>query len=209
MPLLPLYLLRRSVVDYVLLTAFDLSLGLMLIVGTTRDRTDPTSVDPRSRWLVARIVAILVLARFLGGVAAIVAVPIGMPALLVGVIAGEDVQGALINPGFWLPVAAMALLTGVRAQLTFEATTAAGARGAPSRALPVIGDLAEDRKRSLAAYAAQVTLIATFVALCCVLIGFGRPGLYTLPILYATLLVFYDARPDIGQRILPELWQRR
>ena len=31
----------------------------------------------------------------------------------------------------------------------------------------------------------------------------------TLPIVYAALLVFYDARPDIAQRIFPKLWQQK
>src|ERR1700680_1584655 len=56
-PLLPLYIFSGNFASYLLLTAFDLSLGLMLIVGTTRDRSDPTSVDPRSRWLVMRLIA--------------------------------------------------------------------------------------------------------------------------------------------------------
>jgi fatty acid desaturase len=67
----------------------------------------------------------------------------------------------------------------------------------------------QDRKRSLAANAAQVTLIATFVALCYLLINFGHWGLYALPILYTALLVFYDVRPDLAQRIFPELWRER
>src|ERR1043165_292437 len=90
LPLIPLYLLRGSITSYLLLTAFDLSLGLMLIVGTTRDRTDPTTVDPRSRWLAARLAAILVLAIFLGIVATIITIPIGMPAFIFGLFVGED-----------------------------------------------------------------------------------------------------------------------
>ena len=66
-----------------------------------------------------------------------------------------------------------------------------------------------DRKQSLAAKAAQVTLIATFALLCYVLITFGRSGLYALPILYAALLVFFDARPDVAHRIFPKLWQEK
>src|SRR5580765_7753789 len=60
-PLLPLYIFNGNVAGYLLLTAFDLSLGLMLIVGTTRERKDPTSVDPRSRWLVMRLLAVLLI----------------------------------------------------------------------------------------------------------------------------------------------------
>jgi hypothetical protein len=52
--LVSLYAFNGSIESYLLLTAFDLSLGLMLIVGTTRERKDPTMVDPRSRRLVSR-----------------------------------------------------------------------------------------------------------------------------------------------------------
>ena len=34
-------------------------------------------------------------------------------------------------------------------------------------------------------------------------------GLYALPVLYNAVLVFYDARPDVGQRIFPTLWQEK
>ena len=75
LPLLPLYLGRGSITSYLLLTAFDLSLGLMLIVATTRDRSDPTTVDPRATWLVSRVTSVLVLAIFFGLVAVIISVP--------------------------------------------------------------------------------------------------------------------------------------
>jgi hypothetical protein len=52
-----------------------------------------------------------------------------------------------------------------------------------------------------------VTLIATFACLCLVLITLGRWGLNAFPILYAALLMFYDARPDVAQRISPKLWR--
>src|SRR5258706_10378982 len=89
-PLLPLYLFNGNIAGYLLLTAFDLSLGLMLIVGTTRDRGDVTSVDPRSRWLVMRLTAVLVAAVFLAIIAAIIAIPIGMPAYMFGLSTGID-----------------------------------------------------------------------------------------------------------------------
>jgi hypothetical protein len=54
-----------------------------------------------------------------------------------------------------------------------------------------------------------LTLIATFMALCYALITFGRSGLYALPIVFAVLLVFFDARPDIAQRIFPMLWRKK
>ena len=208
-PLVPLYLFSGSIATYVLLTAFDLALGLMLIVGTTRDRKDPTSVDPRSRWPIMRLLAELVIAAFLALVAALVALPIAAPALIFGLSEGLDWWVTVSDKSFWIPVIGMSLLAAVRAQRAFEATTVPGRRGQPSREGPVIGNLEEDRKRSLAANAAQVTLIASFVLLCYVLINFGRWGMYALPIVYAALLVFYDARPDIAERIFPRLWQEK
>lgn len=209
LPLASLYLYDGSFENYALLTAFDLSLGLMLIVGTTRDRTDPTSVDPRSRWLIMRVTSVLALAIFLALFAAIVALPVAAPVLLLGLAFGVDWQATASSHMFWIPAAGMSLLAAARAERAFEATTTPGAPGQPTRKGPIVGDLEKDRKSSLAAYAAQVTLIATFALLCYVLIVFGRRGLYALPILYAVLLVFYDARPDIAQRIFPKLWQTR
>jgi len=149
-PLLPLYLLNGSIASYLLLTAFDLSLGLMLIVGTTRDRKDPTSVDPRPRWLVMRLLAVVVIAIFLAIVAAIVTLPIAGPAFIFGLATGVDWWGTVTDKPFWIPVAGMSLLAAARAQGLFEATTTPGQRGRPTRAAPVVGDLEGDRRRSLA-----------------------------------------------------------
>ena len=209
LPLLPLYLLHGNFASYLLLTAFDLSLGLMWIVGTTRERSDPTSVDPRSRWLVMRLLAVLAIAVFLALVAAIVAVPIASPAFIFGLSAGVDWWATVSDKRFWIPVVWMSLLAAARAQGAFEATTTPGQRGEPSRAGPVIGNLEQDRKRSLADKAAQVTLIATFAGLCYLLINFGRWSLYALPILYTALLVLYDARPDLARQIFPKLWREK
>jgi hypothetical protein len=206
-PLLPLYILNGNFASYLLLTAFDLSLGLMLIVGTTRDRSDPTSVDPRSRWLVMRLIAVLAIAAFLAIVAAIVAMPIAAPVFIFGMSTGVDWWTTVSDKSFWIPVVGMSLLAAARAQGAFEATTIPGRRGQPSREGTAVGDMEQDRKRSLAANAAQVTLIATFVGLCYLLINFGRWGLYALPILYTALLVSYDARPDLAQQIFPKLWR--
>jgi hypothetical protein len=208
-PLLPLYVFNGNFPSYLLLTAFDLSLGLMLIVGTTRDRSDPTSVDPRSRWPIMRLIAELAIAVFLAIVAAIIALPIAAPAFIFGLATGVDWWVTMSDKRFWIPVVGMSLLAAARAQGAFDATTTAGRPGLPSREGPVIGDLEQDRKRSLAANAAQVTLIATFVGLCYLLLNFGRWGLYALPILYTALLVFYDARPDLAQRIFPKLWREK
>jgi hypothetical protein len=209
LPLVPFYFYHGSVPAYLLLTAFDLALGLMLIVGTTRDAKDPTTVDPRAALLISRIAAALTLALFLGSVAAILTIPLGMPAFISGLVADVDWIALVTRPGFYLPVAVMTLSAGVRAQLRFEATTRIGELGTSLHAGPIVGDLARDRRMAKSAYAAQVTLIGVYLLLCFLLIHFGRHGLYILPALYAALLVFFDARPDIGQRIFPDLWRER
>ena len=122
---------------------------------------------------------------------------------------GVDLWATVSDKNFWIPVVGMSLLAAARAQGAFEATTTPGHRGQPSREAPVIGNLEDDRKRSLADYAAQVTLIATFAGLCYVLITFGRWGMNALPIIYAALLVFYDARPDIARQLFPKLWREQ
>jgi len=207
LPLLPLYLWHASITSYLLLTAFDLSLGLILIVGTTRDRSDPTTVDPRATLLVSRLMSVLVLAIFFGIVAAIITVPLGMPAIIFGLATAGDLPTLLSHPSFWAMAALMAFSTATRAQQSFESVTTPGERGTSPHAAPVIGDLDADRRRSKAANAAQVTIIATYVALSYFLSVFGQRGFFILPILFAALLVFYDARPDIAHRIFPRLWR--
>jgi hypothetical protein len=207
LPLVPFYFYQGSVPGYLLLTAFDLALGLMLIVGTTRDAKDPTTVDPRAALLGSRITAALVLAVFLGGVAAILTIPLGMPAFISGMAANIDWTALVTQPGFYLPVVFMMLSAGVRAQLRFEAATTVGERGTSAHAGPIVGDLARDRRMAKVAYAAQVTLIGVYLGLAYGLSVLGRGGLFVLPALYAGLLVLFDARPDMGQRIFPNLWR--
>ncbi|MGH7937855.1 MAG: hypothetical protein ACRD5Z_19590 [Bryobacteraceae bacterium] len=207
LPLVPFYLTHGSVASYLLLTAFDLALGLMFIVGTTRDAGDRTTVDPRATWLISRITAALVLAVFLGVVAAILAIPLGIPAFIFGWATGVDWHALVLRPGFWISAAVMMLMTGVRAQLSFESVTTVGRRGTAPNAAPAVGNLARDRRNSKAAYAAQVTIIATYAALSYGLSVFGRRGFFVFPAIFAAVLVFYDARPDIGQRIFPKLWR--
>jgi hypothetical protein len=209
LPLIPLYFWGGSITSYLLLTAFDLSLGLMLIVGTTRDRSDPTTIDPRATLLASRLTAVVVLAVFFGIVAAIITVPIGMPAFIFGLTKAGDLPALLSHPNFWVTAAAMALATGVRAQFSFESVTTPGERGTSSHAAPIIGDLEGDRRRSKAANAAQVTIIATYVALSYLLSNFGERGFFIFPILFAALLVFYDTRPNLAQRISPALWREK
>jgi len=179
----------------------------MLIVATTRDRSDPTTVDPRATLLVSRLTAVGALAVFLGIVAAIISVPIGMPAFIFGLATAGELPALFSRPAFWITAAVMALATGARAQHSFEAVTTPGEIGTSPHAAPVIGDLEADRRRSKAANAAQVTIIATYVALSYLLSNFGGRGFFILPVLFAALLVFYDARPDLAQRIFPSLWR--
>ena len=207
LPLVPFYFYRGSVPAYLLLTAFDLALGLMLIVGTTRDVKDPTTVDPRAALLVSRVTAALTLAVFLGAVAAILTIPLGMPAFISGMAAQVDWIALVTGPGFYLPAVLMTVSAGVRAQLRFEATTSVGERGTSAHAGAVVGDLEGDRRTAKAAYAAQVTLIGVYVGLAYALSVVGQRTLFVFPAIYAALLVLFDARPDIGQRIFPGLWR--
>ncbi|MEO5719940.1 MAG: hypothetical protein ABIR71_00535 [Chthoniobacterales bacterium] len=207
LPLVPFYFLGGNTTSYLLLTAFDLALGLILVVGTTRDQKDPTTVDPRAALLVSRITATLVLSLFFGMVATILLIPLGMPAFIFGSAAGVDWIALLSRSGFWLSAGGMMLAAGIRAQRSFESVTTVGELGTSPKAAPVVGYLAADRRNSKAAYAAQVTLIGTYVALCYLLSTFGPRAVFILPALYAALLVFYDARPDLVQRIFPDLWR--
>jgi hypothetical protein len=209
LPLIPLYLWRGSITSYLLLTAFDLSLGLILIVGTTRDKSDPTTVDPRATWLSARLTSVLVLAVFFAFVAALISVPIGMPAFVFGLTKAGDLPELVSRPNFWITAAVMALMTGARAQHSFETVTTPGKRGTSSHVAPIIGDIDSDIRRSKAANAAQITIIATYVALSYLLTSFGRPGFFILPIVFAAILVFYDTRPDVAQQIFPKLWREK
>jgi hypothetical protein len=207
LPLLPLYLGRGGITNYLLLTAFDLSLGLILIVGTTRDRSDPTTVDPPATLLASRLTSVVALAIFFGIVAAIISVPLGMPAIIFGLATAGDLPALLSNPSLWVMSALMAFTTAARAQLSFESVTTPGERGTSPHAAPVIGDLDADRRRSKAANAAQVTIIATYVGLSYFLSNFGQRGFFILPVLFAALLVFFDTRPDLPRRIFPRLWR--
>ena len=53
----------------------------------------------------------------------------------------------------------------------------------------------------------RIKAIGVYVALAYGLSVIGRFGLFIFPVLYAALLVFFDARPDIGQRIFPDVWR--
>ncbi len=207
-PLLSLYVLDGNVSRYLLLTAFNLSLGLMLIVAMTRDPSDPTAVDARSRMAVSRLAAVSILSTVFALAAAFIMIPIFMPAFILSAANDVDWWEVLSYKPFWVMLIFIALIAGLKAQLAFEAVTVVGAKGPASQSAPVVGDMEQDRNRSKAAYAAQVTLIATFVLLSYVMIYFGAWGYRVLPIAFAALLIFYDTRPDLGRKIFPELWQQ-
>ena len=191
-PLFSLYLLDGSVPRYLLLTAFNLALGMVLIVALTRATTDPTTIDPRAARLRARLASILILSVFFAFAAAFITVPIFSAALIFTLQQGADWGDLLSHGRFWFLVAFVSLIAASRAQLGFEATTVVGKKGTSPHAAPVVGDLAQDRKHSKAQYAAQVTLVATFVFMSFALSYFGEWGLHVLPIAYSVLLLFYD-----------------
>ena len=207
LPLVSLYFLNGSIPSYLLLTAFNLALGLMLILCTLRDPSDMTTVDPRSRWLISRLVSPVVSAIILAVTATLITLPLIWPALYFGLFAEVDWQAVVSRKAFWILAGGAALMAGIRAQLAFDATVTVGTvRGSPYAA-PVIGNIAEDRSRSKGAYAAQLTLIATFVVLCYVMLTFSSDSYYVLPIIYSLLVVFYDTRPDLARAIFPKLWR--
>lgn len=206
-PVVEFYGFGGVIERYAILTAFDLALGIIFIAATTRSGNDPTSVDPRSRSLLAQAASVVVIALLFGATALIVAMPIGLPAFLWSLSRGLDWKTLLLSPGLWMPMAFMSVSTALRAHLAFTATTAVKGQ------LPVENEaersqaIGVSEERSRAANAAQVTLIGTYVALCYWLIGVPADGvLKLLPGLYSAALTFYDARPDIAERIFPELW---
>lgn len=207
LPLLALYLLNRSIPSYLLLTAFNLALGLMFILVTVRDPSDMTSVDPRSRWPIMRLADLL----FTTLVLVVFAVPITAPlaglAFYFGLFGDVDWQAVIFRKQFLMLAGGAALIAGGRALLAFDANVVVGTAGGSRHDAAVIGNIAEDRSRSKGAYAAQLTLIATFIVLCCVMLTLGSDAHYALPIIYSLLVVFYDTRPDVARQIFPKLWR--
>lgn len=204
-PLVSLYALDGSVPRYLLMTAFGLALGLMLIVALARAASDPTTVDARAATRGARFAAAVILSLFLGLAAAFICVPIFSATLIFGLNEGVDWRELLSKNTFWVMVALMCFTTGLRAQLAFEAVTVVGARGTAPQAAPVVGDIAADRARSRAQYAAQVLLIAAFVFLSFALPYAGAWGFYVMPFAFVAFQVFCLLKPDWALRLLPNL----
>lgn len=208
-PVVEFYFFGGVLERYALLTAFDLALGVIVIVALTRSASDAAIVDPRSRSLPAQAASVAILTLLFGGVALIVAVPIGMPAFIWSLSHGLDWKELLVSPGLWTQLAVMSGSVALRAYLAFTATTAVKGELPVEDAATRSAAIEESGERSRAANAAQVTLIATFVGLCYVLMSLpGDRVLNLLPAVYSGMLAFYDARPDIGERIFPELWRR-
>ena len=191
-----MYFFGGDTAAYLLLTAFDLSLGLIVIVGLTPDLKPVAALPARFHW----IVGVPILAPFLAITAAIITAPVAMPVIILGLAAGVDWTAILSRGGFWTSVGTMATLAATHA-LSVQAQRSSREAAASA------SDAAKERAGARGAYAAQVTLIATFVALAYVLIHFGRSLFYAIPPAYVGLLVFYDLRPDLARRILPDLWQ--
>ena len=166
-----------------------------------------TSVDPRSRWPIMLLADLLVCALVLAVPAAVITVPLVAPAFYFGLFASVDWQTVGIRKEFLMLAGGAALIAGGRAQRAFLATVVVGAIGGSRHDAPVMGNIAEDRSRSKGAYAAQLTLIGTFVVLCYVMLTVGSDSHYVLPIINSLLVVFYDTRPDVARRIFPKLWR--
>lgn len=208
-PVAEFYVFGGAIERWALLTAFDLALGLVAIVGMTRSANDPVSVDARSRALPAQAASVVILAVLFGAVALVVAMPIGLPAFLWSLSHGLDWQALLTSPSVWAQVGMMSGSAALRAHLAFTATTAVQGERPAEDADARRAAIDASRDRSRAANAAQVTLIATFVGLCYLLMSVPGDGvLNLLPAAYSALLAFYDARPDIGERLFPELWRK-
>lgn len=208
-PVVEFYVFGGAIERYALLTAFDLALGLIVIVATTRSASDPAFVDPRSRSLQAQGASVAILTLLFGAVALIVAMPIGMPAFMWSLSHGLDWKDLLMSQGLWTQVVVMSGSAALRSHLAFTATTAVKGELPVEDAAARSAAIDVSAERSRAANAAQVTLIATFVGLCYVLMSLpGDKVLNLLPALYSAMLAFYDARPDIGERIFPELWRK-
>src|SRR5450755_628726 len=89
LPLASLYVFHGNFAGYVVLTAFDLAMGLILIFNTTRGSNESgRTVDPRSRWLISRFVAWVLGSVFFAIEAGIVAIPVAAPAYFFGLSHG-------------------------------------------------------------------------------------------------------------------------
>jgi hypothetical protein len=122
-------------------------------------------------------------------VAAILTVPIALPAVLFGLDADVHWAAILSRRILWLAVGCMAIMAAIHVlfvQTHRERTASTDTAGG----------------RSQAAIAVQATLIATFFLICYLL---GR-NIFAVPPLYALVLIHYDVRPDMAESLFPNLW---
>ena len=181
LPLAALYMSGAQAAGYLLLTAFDLSLGLALILAVKADIKVDAPRLAHWNW----IIDIPIMAVLLAIVAAALTFPIGTLVILYGVAASVDWVAILSNRVLWIAVGLMAVFAAAHVYL-MEAHRVRG-------------------RRLQALFAAQVTLIATFFLLCW---NFGSRMFPAVPPLYAAILVFYDMRPDFPEELFPALWPR-
>ena len=86
LPLLSLYYLNHSIPIYLLLTALNLALGLLFILLTTRDPSDMTSVDPRSRWPMMQLANLMFVTLMFALCAVVMTAPLVGLAFYVGLL---------------------------------------------------------------------------------------------------------------------------
>ena len=185
LPLMALYLVGGNTATYLLLTAFDLSLGLVVVEALTPNSKLNAFRPERRHW----IFGVPFMAAFLAIVAAILTVPIALPAILFGLDADVHWAAILSRRILWLAVGCMAIMAAIHVlfvQTHRERTASTDTAGG----------------RSQAAIAVQATLIATFFLICYLL---GR-NIFAVPPLYALVLIHYDVRPDMAESLFPNLW---
>jgi len=185
LPLTALYLAGGNTAGYLLLTAFDLSLGLVVIEALTPGSKLNAVRPARLHW----VFGVPFMAVFLAIAAAILTIPIAMPAILFGLDANVHWAAILSRRGFWIAVGCMAILAAIHALFVQAHRSRTGSTDSAGG-------------RSQAAYAVQVTLIATFFLICYLV---GR-NIFAVPPLYAIVLVYYDVRPDLAEDMFPNLW---
>lgn len=171
---------------YLLLTLFDLCLGLAAIPMAAFIRMFAFTVaDSIAGTIDQRGTACAVIAAL----AAVFAVPFGMPLVFLGAVSSVDWWDVLARPGFWASAVVVVLLATRHVLLVPRG----GDPSAPAQHLAWA-----DRGVAL-----QMALLIGFYLLALALTVAGRPGLLALPVLFAGLLVFHDLRPDLMLRVWP------
>lgn len=185
-PLLPLWLYGGTEA-YLLLTLFDLCLGLVAIPMVAFVRSFAFTVsDSLAGTIDQRATACAVMAAL----AAVFVVPFGMPLVFLGAVAHVDWRAVLGHPGFWASAAVVVLLATRGILMVPRAGDAPGATLHYASA-----------QRGVAL---QMGLLVGFYLLALALTFAGRTGMLALPVLFSGLLVVHDLRPDVVLRMWPE-----